>query len=147
MSNGLMLGFGPFDGSTHDSYAADVGLDQLLIEHLTFTDRAQFNLFLDLGYCLGHSMITPFRTRRNMTREEAEWNRRISWRRVVVDWPIGKLKNLFKMLTYKKNLKSLMSPVATYFFIAMHLTNIHSILYGSLVAQYFDVETVTLGVY
>ena len=45
------------------------------------------------------------------------------------------------------NLKSLMSPVATYFFIAMHLTNINSILYGSLVAQYFDVETVTLGVY
>ena len=51
------------------------------------------------------------------------------------------------MLTYKKNLKSLMSPVATYFFVAMHLTNIHSILYGSQVAQYFDVETVTLDVY
>ena len=92
-------------------------------------------------------MITPFRTRRNMTREEAEWNRRMSRRRVVVEWSIGKLKNLFKMLTYKKNLKSLMSPVATYFFVAMHLTNIHSFLYGSQVAQYFDVETVTLGVY
>ena len=97
MSNGLMLGFGPFDGSTHDSYAADVvGLDQLLIEHLTFADGAQFDLFLDLGYRLGHSMITPFRTRRNMTREEAEWNRRISRRRVVVEWSIGKLKIFLK---------------------------------------------------
>ena len=69
MANGLMLVFGPFDGSTHDSYAADVvGLDQLLIEHLTFDHGAQFNLFLDLGYRLGHRLITPFKTRRNMTR-------------------------------------------------------------------------------
>ena len=95
MSNGLMLGFGPFDGSTHDSYAADVGLDQLLIEHLTFDHGAQFNLFLDLGYCLGHSMITPFRTRRNMTREEAEWNRRICRRRVVVEWSNWKVEKPF----------------------------------------------------
>ena len=40
-----------------------------------------------------------------------------------------------------------MSPVATYFFVVIHLTNIHSILYGSQVAQYFNVETVTLSVY
>ena len=78
---------GPFDGSTHDSSAADVvGLYQLLIEHLTFDDRAKFNLFLDLGYRLGHSMITPFRSRCNMTREEAEWNWRMSRIRVVVEW-------------------------------------------------------------
>ena len=40
---------GPFDGSTHDSSAADVvGLYQLLIEHLTFADGAQFNLFFKI---------------------------------------------------------------------------------------------------
>ena len=77
---------GSFDGSTHDSSASDVvGLYQLLIELLTFADGAQFNLFSDLGYHLGHSMITPFRTRCNMTREEAEWNWRMSRRRVVVE--------------------------------------------------------------
>ena len=41
---GVMLCFGPFDGSTHDSLAADiVGLDDLITEHI---------LFLDMGYRL-----------------------------------------------------------------------------------------------
>ena len=44
VANGLMLCFGPFDGSTHDSLAADiVGLDDLITEHI---------LFLDMGYRL-----------------------------------------------------------------------------------------------
>ena len=30
-----------------------------------------------------------------------------------------------------------MSPVATYFFVAIHLTNIHSIFYGSQVGKYY----------
>lgn len=131
-ANGLMLCFGPFDGSTHDSLAADiVGLDELLTEHFSFDDGTQFNLFLDMGYRLGANMITPFRNRRDMTQEERVWNRRMCRQRVSVEWSIGKVKNLWKMLTYKKNLKALMSPVATYFFLAVHLTNLHSILYGN----------------
>ena len=66
-----------------------------------------------------------------MTQEERVWNRRMCRQRVSVEWSIGKVKNLWKMLTYKKNLKALMSPVATYFFLAVHLTNLHSILYGN----------------
>ena len=41
---GVMLCFGSFDGSTHDSLAADiVGLDDLITEHI---------LVLDMGYRL-----------------------------------------------------------------------------------------------
>jgi len=147
-ASGLMLCFGPFDGSTHDSLAADiVGLDDLLIEHYSFDDGTQFNLFLDPGYRLGHSMITPFRARRDMTEEEVEWNRRMCRDRVAVEWAIGKVKNLWKMITYKKNLKALMSPVSTYFFLAVHLTNLHSIFYGCEVASYFNVEVESLDTY
>eukprot|EP00092_Neocalanus_flemingeri_P082526 GFUD01103359.1.p1 GENE.GFUD01103359.1~~GFUD01103359.1.p1 ORF type:complete len:413 (-),score=56.89 GFUD01103359.1:81-1319(-) len=146
--SGLMLGFGPFDGSTHDSLAADiVGLDDLLMEHLSFDDGTHFNLFLDAGYRVGHSMITPYRRRRDMTPDELEWNRRMCRDRVAVEWSIGKIKTLFKMLTYKKNLKALLSPVATYFFLAMHLTNLHTILYGCEVAQYFNVDVEPLESY
>ena len=132
VANGLMLCFGPFDGSTHDSLAADiVGLDDLITEHCSFNDGTNFNLFLDMGYRLGRNMVTPFRTRRDMSQEERDWNRRMCRQRVSVEWSIGKVKNLWKMLTYKKNLKALLSPVATYFFLAVHLTNLHSILYGN----------------
>ena len=71
-----------------------VGLDDLLIEHFSFEDGivlywpyfaftnlytlgTQYNLFLDAGYRVGHSMITPFRIRRDMTADEQEWNRYI----------------------------------------------------------------------
>ena len=114
--------------------AADiVGLDDLLTEHFSYNDGTQYNLFLDMGYRLGQNMITPFRARRDMTQEERDWNRRMCRQRVSVEWSIGKVKNLWKMLTYKKNLKALMNPVATYFFLADHLSNLHSILYGNQV--------------
>jgi len=147
--SGLNLCFGPFDGSTHDSMAADiVGLDDLLIEHYSFQeDGTQFNLFLDAGYRVGHSMITPFRGRHDQTQEELDWNRQMCRQRVAVEWSIGKVKNLFKMLTYKKNLKALMSPVATYFYLAVHLTNLHTIFYGSEVASYFNVSVESLDEY
>ena len=60
------------------------------MEHLSFNDGkfdltflfvyffisgTQFKVFLDAGYRIGHSMITPFRARRDMSREELEWNR------------------------------------------------------------------------
>jgi len=137
-ASGIMMCFGPFDGCTHDSQAADiVGLDDLLIQHFSFADGAQFNIFLDPGYRLGQAMVTPFRRRREMTAAELDWNRQMCSGRIAVEWSIGKVKNLWKMISNKKSLKVLMSPVATYFFVAVHLTNIHSIFYGSQVGKYY----------
>ena len=85
--------------------AADiVGLDDLLIEHFSFEDDGnymsfnlhfiptfdtlgtQFNLFLDAGYRVGHSMITPFRNRRDMTQEEQDWNRYLLSEYISKEW-------------------------------------------------------------
>ena len=63
-----------------------------------------------------------------MTQEERDWNRRMCRQRVSVEWSIGKVKNLWKMLTFKKNLKALMSPVATYFFFKYTLTRVLSLM-------------------
>lgn len=145
---GLMVGFGPFNGSTHDSACADIiGLDQLLEEDFTFPDGVPFVTFLDPGFRIGNAMITPIRRRQGMTEEEEEFNRVMCRIRISVEWGFAKLKNLFRMLNYKKNLKPLMSPIAAYFFVAMHLCNLHTILYGSQVAQYFDVEGISLEEY
>jgi len=145
---GIMLGFGPFDGTTHDSASADiVGLDQLLEEFFCFPDGTRYVLFLDPAYRIGQSMVTPFRRRRNITEEELAWNRLMCRDRVAVEWGFGKLKNIFRMLNNKKNLKALMSPVAVYFFVAMHLYNIHTILYGSQIADYFGVDPISLETY
>ena len=146
--SGLVLSYGPFEGSTHDSRAADiVGLDILASENFTFPDGTYFTLFLDLGYRLGQCVITPFRNRRNLSVEEQHWNRTMSRQRIAVEWSIGRIKTLFKLLNNKSQLKVLMSPVATYWFIACHLTNLHGIFYGNELSKYFDVDVEKLEDY
>jgi len=145
---GIMVGFGPFNGSTHDSACADiVGLDQLLTQDFSFPDGVPFLIFLDPAFRIGNAMITPIRRRRGMTEEEQEFNRVMCRERIAVEWGFGKLKNIFRMLNNKQNLKALMSPIAAYFFVCVHLCNLHTILYGSQVAQYFDVECITMQEY
>jgi len=138
--SGTMIGWGPFDGPTHDSAACDmIGMDELLLQYFTRPDGRPRPVFWDPAYRLGGAMITQYRRRRNITPEELEWNRRMCAVRISVEWGFAKIKNLFRMLNHKKNLKALMSPVAVYFFVGLHLTNIHSCLYGSEVASYFGV--------
>jgi len=145
--SGMLAAFGPFDGSTHDAMAADiVGLDQLIEEHMTHGDN-EYKLFLDAGYPIGRAMITPFRRIRSQSREELEWNRMMCRDRIAVEWGFAKLKNLFKMLTFKSNLKVRLSPVAMYFFVAVHLMNLHTCLYGSQIASYFGVTPPSVETY
>ena len=88
--NGLMTSFGPFDGTTHDSTAAQsILLDELIARNYTFAggknlsffkpkhfflDRA-FNIFGDSGYAVTSTLITPFRRGAGQSGDEAEWNR------------------------------------------------------------------------
>merc|ERR1719154_316414 len=97
-------------------------------------DGREYKLFLDAGYPIGRAMITPYRRVRAQSQEELEWNRRMCRQRIAVEWGFAKLKNLFKMLTFKSNLKVRLSPVAMYFFVAIHLMNLHTCLYGSQVS-------------
>lgn len=146
--SGLLFAFGPFGGPTHDSTAANiVGLDLLLEEHYTFPDGTSFNVFLDPAFAVGDHTVTPVRRTRDITEAELAWNRRMCRDRIVVEWGFGKVKNIFRMIDNEKNMKALMSPVAVYTFLAIHLTNIHSILYGNQVSQYFGVEVESLDTY
>jgi len=148
LPNGMLLSFGPFNGSQHDSSQAEVvQIGQLLDTHCSFPDR-NFVLYADSGFAVGQNMITPFRRRGNQSEEEAEWNREMSRHRISVEWGIGRVKNLFQMMTNKNNLKSLMSPVAVYWFNSILFTNIHSCVNRrSQVSSYFDLTPPTLAEY
>jgi len=138
--NGLLTSFGPYDGSTHDSTAAQtIDLDGLVSTNYTFPDVA-FCLFGDSGYGITPSIVTPFRRRPGQTPAEAEWNRRMSSYRITVEWGIGRVKTMWKAVTNKGNLKALLSPVSIYWFNAVLLTNIHCCMNGSEISQYYDCQ-------
>eukprot|EP00092_Neocalanus_flemingeri_P073768 GFUD01091112.1.p1 GENE.GFUD01091112.1~~GFUD01091112.1.p1 ORF type:complete len:185 (-),score=27.11 GFUD01091112.1:76-630(-) len=80
----------------------------------------------------------------------------VTWSNFESKYPVGIFQRLFRfkqehvavlIRALEKNLKALLSPVATYFFLAMHLTNLHTILYGCEVAQYFNVDVEPLESY
>jgi len=148
LANGMLLSFGPFNGSQHDSSQAEaIQIGSLLSTHCSFPDR-DFVLYADSGFAIGQNLITPFRRGRNHSDEEAEWNREMSRHRITVEWGIGRCKNLFQMMNNKNNLKSLMSPVAIYWFNSILFTNIHSCINRrNQVSEYFDLDTPTLEEY
>merc|ERR1712059_81242 len=93
------------------------GLEHLLRNHLNFDD-VSYVMFMDLGYGIRQNMITPFCNRAvNQEEEEKRWNRAMSQSRISVEWGIGRVKGLFKMLSNKENLKILLQPVAMYWFL------------------------------
>ena len=67
--------------------------------------------------------------------------------RATLEAQKASIKTLFKLLKNKSQLKVLMSPVATYWFIACHLTNLHGIFYGNELSKYFDVDVEKLEDY
>lgn len=148
LPNGIAFAFGPFSGSGHDSSAAQrMELDEYLRIKLTYPD-VQFTGMYDLGFSASDVMSTPGRRARARDDPElAAFNRDFSRIRICNEQGIGKIKTLFAFLSYHKNLKVLMSPVGVYFFDAVFLTNIHSILYGSQVASYFNLPVPTLEEY
>ena len=77
----------------HDSTAArNIRLDHIMEENCSFdgimnvicvsvmildhfnVDRS-FILYLDAGFAMGHSMVTPFRRTQRQSAEQAAWNR------------------------------------------------------------------------
>ena len=65
LPNGVMLSFGPFNGSQHDSsQVSEISLNQLLENYCSFPDK-DFLLYSDSGFAISNNIITPFRRNQN----------------------------------------------------------------------------------
>jgi len=147
---GVNIVFGPFNGFEHDSSSVKmIQLEELLTEKFDFSEEGgvAYKAFLDSGYALGNTFITPFSRRRQLNEEERRFNREMSRMRQPSEWGIGRVKTLFSFLEFKKSLRVLAMPLGPMFLIAVHLKNIHGCLYGSQTAQYFDVPTLSIFEY
>lgn len=60
--------------------------------------------------------------------------------RVSVEHGFNKIGALFPLLDIKRKMRILLSPIAVWINIAAFLTNCHTLLYGSQVAEYFDCQ-------
>ncbi|KAL1468033.1 hypothetical protein MTO96_041747 [Rhipicephalus appendiculatus] len=67
--------------------------------------------------------------------------------RQAVEWGFGKVVAEFAFLHFKKNQKLLRQQVAHMYKAAKILANCHTVIYGSIVSMYFELDPPPLHVY
>ena len=137
--------FGPVNGNRHDSFMLTASNILNILSGCSNRLGQRFALFGDSAY-----PISPFLHRMYkgvMTPAQAMFNRDMSPMRVSVEWGFGKIVALWPFLDYRKKHQVLLSPVGLYFGVANVLTNMHTCLYGNIVATRFGMEPPVLEAY
>jgi len=75
-----------------------------------------------------------------MTQEQKAFNWAMSKERIAVEWGFGNVVWQFAFIDFKKNLKTLLSPVGLCYQCAIIFTNIHTCYYYSQTSQHFQVD-------
>jgi DDE superfamily endonuclease len=69
-------------------------------------------VYEDLAYPVSRLLQVPFKGS-NCTKDELNFNRRISKVMVSVEWCLGKVVSLFPFVDFRKNIKLYLQPVGT----------------------------------
>ena len=82
-----------------------------------------------------------------MTPLQIFWNEEMSSVRVSVEWVFGDIKNYFKFLDFRKNLKKKLSVVGKMYIFCALLHNARSCSYRALTENYFELQPPLIGEY
>ena len=131
---------GPFEGRRHDSgMLRESGLLQLLEQHSVSPNGDIMCIYGDPASPLRPHLQAPFRNA-DLTEEQQLWNQRMSAVRVSVEWLFRDIKNYFKFLDFKKNLKTQLSAVGEMYLVCTLLKNARNCLYRSTMSEFFQLE-------
>ena len=137
--NGLCVNLsGPYEGRKHDS--------SMLTESALLTELNQYShdsngnilcVYGDPAYPLRPQLMGPFGGN-NLTQEQKIWNMSMSSLRVSVEWLFGDIKNYFKFIDFKKDLKIQLSAIGKLFIVCAIMYNARVCLYGSTTSSFLD---------
>ena len=144
--NGIIVHcFRPFEGRRHDSAMLRESNLLALIAGITDRTGRQLALYGDGGYPLRPCLLSPYRG--PQTAQQTAFNMQMSKARISVEWGFGKVVTLFAFINFYANQKFFLQPVGPYFTVATLLTNCHTCLYGSEIADLFGLKPPTLEEY
>ena len=75
------------------------------------------------------------------------YNKAMSEVRATVEWLFGIIKNYFKFIDFKKEMKLCLSTVGKVYEVCALLQNAHTCLYGNQVSTFFGVDPINLQEY
>ena len=73
-----------------------------------------------------------------MGNNQLAWNRRMNVDRTSAEWGFGKVTQLWGYLDHKQQQKLLLQPLGKHYTVAVIMTNIHTILYGSVTTAWLE---------
>jgi len=146
LPNGLIGNLsGPFEGQRHDSaMLRESGLLQDL-QRVAWDGNTPLCLYGDMAYPLNIHLQKAYANARRQ--EEINYNIAMNTLRTSVEWIFGEIKNFFKFIDYRKQLKLGLSPVGKWFLICGLLHNARTCLYGNIVTDYFELNPPSLEEY
>ena len=137
--------YGPINGNRHDSFVlSSSGILDVLRGCANRLGQVHA-LFGDSAYPISPYLYRMYKG--VMSAAQAMFNRDMSPLRVSVEWGFGKIVALWPFLDYRKKHQVLLAPCGLYFGVANVLTNMHTCLYGNIVASRFDMEPPTMEAY
>jgi hypothetical protein len=147
MPNGIISDLnGPFSGRRHDSYLMTESQLNGRLANAQAGNASQYKAFGDKAYAILSHVSRGWQGVGLTARQQAD-NKHMSACRIAIEWAFGNVLNLWAFVDYKKNQKLFQQPVAKLYLCAALLTNFHTCLYGSQVAEHFNVSPPTLEEY
>ena len=112
-------------------------------------DHAIPLIYGDPAYTGAYGVIGAFTRQPGQQLSEAEkqFNTTMSSVRITIEQIFGRTVKLWASNSHKATLRIGHSPVAAPYFVAIFLTNIHTIMHGNQVSMYFGVQPPTLEEY
>lgn len=93
-------------------------------------------MFADSAYEASNRVLPMMKNPQNDA--DRERNRFKASLRICVEHGLNKIVSLWPLLDIKRRMRVLLTRVASYINVAAFLTNCHTLLYGSQVADYFN---------
>jgi hypothetical protein len=142
---------GPFEGKLGDWAAwVDSGVEKILRElHEGLSEDERLYLYGDPAYTVSFAIMGPYKARvgHPLTESKKAINAHMSSLRISVEHGFGKIMNLFSFNGYRRGLRIGLSPVGSYYMMAVLLANIHTCLQGSQTAEKFGIDPPSLDDY
>ena len=145
--NGMLVHFfGPIEGRCHDSAVFYLsGLDHL-ISNIHNQKGEQLCLYGDTAYAFRTYLVTPFKGVK-LSHIQKDFNSTMASLRTCVEWGFGKIVGIFAFLSFHKNQKAYLQPVAKYWIVGALLCNCHTCYYSCQTAKYFDITPPSIEEY
>ena len=138
---------GPFEGRVNDFYMVK---DSKLEEdcEALMGQNPPYYLYGDCAYKQLAYIFGPFLGGKSLPIEKQLFNKQLSSVRISVEQALGLTQNLWAANAYKIQLKSCLQPVASYFHVAILLTNCYTCIYSAgAVGSRFQVKPPSLQEY